>query len=118
MEEIVLKNGVKMVVEDRTAVLTGDLYMVHFEFTTFVDLDDHDTELKEHFPGGQAFMTRELKKPAVHERDLEEVKENVRSSFLTTNLPYMEKPKFPKRFKAKLLKDFKEAEEKKKKSHG
>jgi hypothetical protein len=118
MEEIVLKNGVKMLVDDRTKVLTGDLYMVHFEFTTVVDLEEHDGELKGYFPDGRARMTRELKKPAVHERDLEAVKASMRDSFLATNLPYMEKPRFPKRFKAKLLKDFKDEEDKKKKRHG
>ncbi|HNY65720.1 MAG TPA: hypothetical protein PKM41_09775 [Deltaproteobacteria bacterium] len=118
MEEILLKNGVRMIVEDLTAVLTGDLYMVHFVFTTCVDLGEEDAELKAFCGGGVAKLTRELKRPAVHERDLEAVRTSMKDSFLDTNLPYMEKPTFPKRFKAKLLKDFQEAEEKRNRAHG
>ncbi len=113
-----MKNGVRMVVEDKTIVLTGDLYMVHFEFTTYVDLSDEDAELKSFCGSSQAKLTRVLKKPAIHERDVEEVRAHMRDSFLATNLPYMENPKFAKRFKAKLLRDFQEAEEKKNRAHG
>lgn len=118
MEEILLKNGVRMIVEDRTAILTGDLYMVHFIFTTIVDLGDDDAELKSFCGGDEARLVRELKKPAVHERNLEQAKADMRDSFLATNLHYMEKPKFPRRFKAKMLKDFQEVEEKRKRAHG
>jgi hypothetical protein len=118
MEEIVLKNGVRMIIEDKTAVLTGDLYMVHFDFTTCVDLGEDDAELKAFCQSDQARMTRTLKKPAIHERDLEVVRKTMKESFLATNLPYMEKPKFVRRFKAKMLKDFREAEEKRLRTHG
>jgi hypothetical protein len=118
MEEILLKNGVRMTVDDRTAVLTGDLYMVHLVFTTIVDLDDGDEELKAFCWGDQATLERELKRPAVHERDLAEARDAMRDSFLATNLHYMERPKFPGRFKAMLLRDFKEAEEKRNRAHG
>lgn len=118
MEEILLKNGVRLTVEDRTGVLTGDLYMVHFIFTTIVDLDEGDAELKAFCGEDEARLVRELKKPAVHERDLEQVRAYMKESFLDTNLPYMEKPKFPSRFKAKMLKDFQEAEEKSNRAHG
>ncbi len=118
MEEIVLKNGVRMVVEDKTCVLTGDLYMVHFEFTTYVDLGDEDAELKSFCQGTQAKLTRVFKKPAIHERDVDEVRASMKASFLASNLPYMENPKFAARFKAKLLRDFQEAEEKKNRAHG
>ena len=118
MEEILLKNGVRMIVEDMTAILTGDLYMVHFVFTTCVDLDEEDAELKAFCRSDQARLTRELKKPAVHERDLEQVKAGMKDSFLSTNLPYMERPRFVRKFKAKMLKDFREAEEKRNRAHG
>lgn len=118
MEEIVLKNGVRMIIEDKTAVLTGDLYMVHFEFTTCVSLDEDDAELKAFCQSDQARFTRTLQKPAIHERDLERVRNSMRESFLATNLPYMERPKFVKRFKAKMLKDFQEAQEKRNRAHG
>jgi hypothetical protein len=118
MEEILLKNGVRLTVEDWTAVITGDLYMVHLVFTTIVDLGEEDAELKEFCGGDEARLTRELKKPAVHERDLEQVRSGMRESFLATNLPYLEKPKFVGRFKAKRLRDFREAEEKRNRAHG
>ena len=118
MEEMLLGNGVRLIIEDRTKVLTGDLYMVHFVFTTVVDLDKEDAELRGFCGGDQATMSRELQKPAVHERDLEKVRISMKESYLETNLPYLERAKFPKRFKAKLLKDFREAEEKKNRSHG
>jgi hypothetical protein len=118
MEEILLKNGVRMIVEDRTAVLTGDLYMVHLIFTTCVELGDGDEELKDFCGGSEARLARELKRPAVHERDLEEVRNGLRESFLSTNLHYMERPRFVSRFKAKLLKDFQEAEGKSTRAHG
>jgi hypothetical protein len=118
MEEILLKNGVRMIVEDRTALLTGDLYMVHFIFITVVGLGEKDAELKSFCNSEEARLVRELKRPAVHERDLAEVKTGLKDSFLATNLPYMEKPKFPGRFKAKMLRDFLEAEEKSTRAHG
>jgi hypothetical protein len=118
MEEILLKNGVRLIVEDKTAVLTGDLYMVHLIFTTCVDLTEEDVELKAFCRGSVARLARELKKPAVHERDLEQVRGGLKDSFLATNLRYMEKPTFPGRLKAKLLRDFQEAEEKRIRAHG
>jgi hypothetical protein len=118
MEEILLNNGVRMTVDDRTAVLTGDLYMVHLVFTTEVCLGDGDGELKEFCGEDKAKLVRELKRPAVHEKDLEQERARLRESFLATNLPYMGKPRFPARFKAKILRDFREAEEKRKREHG
>ena len=118
MEEIMLSNGVKVVVEDKTAVLTADLYMIHLLFTTVVNLDEADRELRSFVRGDQATLTRELKRPAVHQREVDAVKNALKESFLATNLPYMERPTFVGKFKAKMLKDFREEEEKKKRSHG
>lgn len=120
MEEITLSNGVRLIVKDKTAVLTGDLYMIHLEFTTVVDLDEADVELRSFIREDRATLTRELKRPAVHDRDLDAVRSAMKESFLSTNLPYMERPNFVRKFKAKLLKDFleKEEKEKKRRSHG
>lgn len=118
MEEITLSNGVRMIVEDKTKVLTGDLYMVHIEFTTCADLDEEDVELKRFVNGNQAKLTSIHKRPAVHERDLDAARSTMKESFLATNLPYMEHPQFVSRFKAKMLKDFLEAEEKRIRAHG
>ena len=118
MEEIMLRNGVTMTVEDRTAVLTGDLYQVHLVFTTSVALGEGDAELRGFCGEDRAQIVRELKRPAVHVRDLEEVRAGMRGSFLATNLPYLENPMFPGRMKDKLLRDFQEEEEKRNRAHG
>jgi hypothetical protein len=118
MEEILLRNKVTVLVEDKTAVLNGDLYMVHFEFTMMVDLDEGDTELRRYCEGDRLTSTSVFKKPAVHERDLEEVRSAIKESYLSTNLPYLEHPEFVSRFKAKMLKDFQEEEEKERRANG
>ena len=118
MEEILLSNGVTVLVEDKTAVLTGDLYMVHFEFTMMVDLDEGDVELMRYCAGDKLKSTSVFKKPAVHARDLEEVRSSMKDSFLATNLPYLEHPDFVSRFKAKMLKDFQDEEEKERRANG
>mgnify|MGYP001035981173 CR=1 FL=1 len=117
MEEIICSNGVTMLVEDKTAVLSGDLYMVHFEFITMVDLEDGDEELRRFCKSDKLTSTSVFKKPAVHERDLVEVKTAIKESFLSTNLPYLEHPEFVSRFKAKMLKDFQEEEEKERRAN-
>ena len=118
MEEILLSNKVTVLVEDKTAVLTGDLYMVHFEFTMMVDLDEEDAELRRYCMGDKLKSTSVFKKPAVHARDLEEVRSSMKDSFLATNLPYLEHPEFVSRFKAKMLKDFQDEEEKERRANG
>lgn len=118
MEEILLSNGVTVLVEDKTAVLTGDLYMVHFEFTMMVDLDEGDAELRRYCAGDKLKSTSVFKKPAVHERDLQEVRSSMKDSFLATNMPYLEHPEFVSRFKAKMLKDFQDEEEKERRANG
>jgi len=118
MEEIRLSNGVTVLVEDKTAVLTADLYMVHFEFTMMVDLDENDVDLRRYCKGDKLRSTSVFRKPAVHERDVEAVKAKTRDSYLATNLQYMEHPEFVSRFKAKMLKDFQDEEEKEKRFDG
>jgi hypothetical protein len=118
MEEINFSNGLTVLVEDKTAVLTGDLYMVHFEFTMMVDLDEGDAELRRYCTGDKLKSTSVFKKPAVHARDLEEVRSSMKDSFLATNLPYLEHPEFVSRFKAKMLKDFQDEEEKERRANG
>jgi hypothetical protein len=118
MEEINFSNGLTVLVEDKTAVLTGDLYMVHFEFTMVVDLDEADTDLLRYCKGNKLRSTSVFKKPAVHERELEAVRRSMKESFLTTNEPYLEHPEFVSRFKTKMLKDFREEEEKERRANG
>lgn len=118
MEEILLSNKVTVLVEDKTAVLTGDLYMMHFEFTMMVDLDEGDVELRRYCNSDKLKSTSVFKKPAVHKKNLEEVRSSMKDSFLSTNLPYLEHPKFVSRFKAKMLKDFQDEEEKERRANG
>jgi len=116
MEEINLNNGVIIVVNDRTVPLAGDLYMVHLEIMAKVILDAGDSQLRRYCAGDELCMIRDLKKPAVLERDLDAVRSSMKDSFLATNLPYMDRPWFVNRFKAKMLNDFKEQEEKENRS--
>ncbi|HHO74899.1 MAG TPA: hypothetical protein ENN05_00520 [Deltaproteobacteria bacterium] len=113
-----MNNGVTVLVEDRTAVLTGDLYMVHYEFTMMVDLDEDDAGLRRYCKGDKLRSTSIFKKPAVHERDVEEEKAKMRDSYLATNLQYLEHLDFVSRFKAKMLKDFQDQEEKERLANG
>ncbi|MBN2298841.1 MAG: hypothetical protein JXM72_09610 [Deltaproteobacteria bacterium] len=113
-----MNNGVTVLVDDKTAVLTGDLYMVRFEFTMMVDLDENDVELRQYCKGDKLKSTSVFKKPAVHERDVDTEKARMRDSYLDTNLQYMEHPEFVSRFKAKMLKDFQDEEEKERRSNG
>ncbi|HVN72803.1 MAG TPA: hypothetical protein VMU10_12365 [Desulfomonilia bacterium] len=110
METIKLSNGVLVEVQDKTSVLSGDLFMVHLEITTVVELDENDTELRSYCPSGKLRMTRILKKSAVHERDLREVRRSMEESFLNTNKPYMEHPKFIGRFKHTCLTTYRDQE--------
>jgi hypothetical protein len=112
METIEFGNGVVVEVLDKSSVLSGDLYMVHLEFTTIVDLDEKDAELRHYCPSGKLKMTRVIKKSAVHERDLHEMRTGLKESFLKTNRPYMEHPRFISRFKHTCLATYRDQEEK------
>jgi hypothetical protein len=111
METFEFCNGVVVEVFDRTSVLSGDLYMVNLEFATVVELGAQDAELRHYCPSGKLKMTRVIKKSAVHERDLQEVRSGLKESFLSTNRPYMENPKFISRFKHTCLAAYREQEE-------
>jgi hypothetical protein len=116
METIELSNGVVLEIIDKTSLLSGDLYMVHLEITTVVALQPDDTELLQYCPSGRLRMTRVLKKSAVHEKDLQEVRASLKESFLNTNIPYMVHTKFIGRFKNTCLNAYREQEEKNGKS--
>lgn len=112
METFEFSNGVVVEVLDKTSILSGDLYMIHLEFNTVVELGLQDTELRHYCPSGKLKMTRVIKKSAVHERDLQGVRTGLKESFLKTNRPYMEHPKFINRFKHTCLAKYREQEEK------
>jgi hypothetical protein len=116
MERIELVNGVLIEVEDKTTHLSGELYMVHVAITFSVALDEEDAELRKYCPGGRLSLTRGLNRPGVHARELSEVKRGLKDSFLNTNLPYMEHPRFVERFKHTSLARYREAEEKARKA--
>jgi hypothetical protein len=112
METTELSNGVVIEVFDKSTVLSGDLYMVHLEFITVVALGEQDVELLHYCPSGKLKMTRVIKKSAVHKRDLQGVRSSLKESFLSTNRPYMEHPKFISRFKHTCLATYRDQEEK------
>jgi hypothetical protein len=116
METFEFSNGVVVEVLDKTSVLSGDLFMVHLEFSTVVELGAQDAELRHYCPSGKLKMTRVIKKSAVHERDLHGVRADLKESFLNTNRPYMEHPKFISRFKHTCLGAYREQEERAKKA--
>lgn len=116
MERIELTNGVLIEVEDKSTLLSGELYMIHLAVTFSVALDEEDAELLQYCPGGRLGITRVLNKPGVHSQDLDEVKKNLKDSFITTNRAYMEKSRFVERFKHTCLTRFKEEEEKARKA--
>ena len=112
MEKITLNNGIVVEVEDKTVVLSGDLYMIHQEFTTVVKLSEKDSDLKRYCGGDLLRKTRVFKKSAVHERNLEEAKVAMKDSYLASTIPYLEHPKFVSCFKKRCLEEFREQEEK------
>lgn len=116
MEHIELTNGVLIEVDDKSAILSGDLYMVHLGITFSISLDEEDEELRKYCPGGRLGITRVLNKPGVHRQDLDVVKRDMKESFLRTNMPYMQHPRFVGRFKHTSLARFREEEEKARKA--
>jgi hypothetical protein len=112
MERTTLNNGIVVEVQDKTVRLSGDLYMVHLEFTTMVTLGEEDDELKRYCGGNCLSKTRVFKKAAVHERYLEEVKNTLKESYLRSVTRYLEHPKFIERFKRKSLDEFRDQKEK------
>jgi hypothetical protein len=112
METFRFSNGVTVEISDKTSILSGDLYMIHLEFITVVELGGQDADLLHYCPSGRLKMTRVINKSAVHERDLQEVRTSLKESFLNTNRPYMEHPKFISRFKSTCLAAYRDQEEK------
>ena len=113
MERTTLKNGIIVDVEDKTTALSGDLHMVHLEFTISIALGEEDEELRRYCNGDRLSRTQVFKKAAVLESELEEVKTSIKGSYFRSTTRYLEHPRFVERFKQKSLKDFKEEEEKK-----
>lgn len=111
MEELRLKNGIIVHVEDKTVPLTGDLYMVRIAITFRAQLDEADTELRS-FCGDAIVKTRILERPAVQQNRLDEVKRSIKESYLNTTLRYLEHPRFVSRLKEKTLQEYHEKLEK------
>jgi len=112
MERLILKNGVVVEVEDKTCVLSHDLYMIHLEFTTIVKLESEDSELMRYCGSEYLRKTRVFRRAAVHKRDLQELINSMKESYLQTTKSYMEHPKFINRFKQMCIEAFREQEEK------
>jgi hypothetical protein len=107
MEEMQLKNGIRLTIEDKTVPLTGDLSMVRLEVSYSLKLDESETELREYC--GQAIVkTRLIERPAVHASKLDEVKRSLRDSYLESTLHYMQRPSFATKLKRKTLAEYHE----------
>ncbi|MEN6473411.1 MAG: hypothetical protein ABFD81_05295 [Syntrophaceae bacterium] len=111
MQEIQLKNGIVVTIEDKTVPLTGGLYMVRLEIRYSLALEDTDTELRA-CCGDRIVKTRLIERPAVHMRHLNEVTRSMQASYLESTLRYMERPKFAARLKEKTLQEYHEKLEK------
>ena len=104
MDEIRLKNGIIITIEDNTMLLSGSLYIVRMVFKTCVSLGDQDSDLKS-ICGDTIVIEKLFEKSAVHKDDLNKVKGTLKESFLSTTVPYMSTEKFISRLKAKTLKE-------------
>lgn len=111
MEEMQLKNGIRLCIEDKTVPLTGGLYMVRIEIRYSLALEDSDTELRA-YCGDSIVKTRLIERPAVHMRHLAEVKRTLQGSYLESTLHYMQRPSFASKLKRKTLKEYHEKLEK------
>jgi len=106
-----LDNGVILKIEDKTVPLSGDLYMIRIVFTLLLPLDGNETELMS-YCGDCITRKRTFEKSAVHTHELDKVKDAIKDSFLSTNLPYMNTDRFVTRLKERTLKEMKEKKEK------
>ncbi|MCD6569290.1 MAG: hypothetical protein J7L53_01140 [Deltaproteobacteria bacterium] len=111
IDEMRLDSGIILRIEDKTVPLAGDLYMVRIAFITCLPLDGSDTELRS-YCGDCITRKRVFEKPAVHRDELDKVKNTIKDSFLSTNLPYMNTDKFVIRLKGRTLKEMREKKEK------
>lgn len=111
MEEMQLKNGIRLCIEDKTVPLTGGLYMVRIEIRYSLALEDSDTELRA-YCGDSIVKTRLIERPAVHMRHLAEVKRTLQDSYLESTLHYMQRPSFATKLKRKTLEEYHEKLEK------
>ncbi|MBN1635910.1 MAG: hypothetical protein JW920_05320 [Deltaproteobacteria bacterium] len=113
MEEHEFAGGVRVIVEDKTKNLSGDLYMVRLEFSIILLLDDEDHELLT-YCGDHIRRTRVFEKPAVCERDLEQTKKGMKQSFFETINPYFNHPEFARRLKNRTRLEMHEEDERRK----
>ena len=104
IKEHILKNGLIVTIKDKSVILSGDLWFVRLEITTTCYLENADEELHRLF-GEKIVKTRLIERPAVHQNRLDEVKESLSESYLSSTLHYMQTPKYLKRFKEKALRD-------------
>ena len=104
IKEHILKNGLLVTIKDKSEILSGDLWFIRLEVTTTCYLENADEELHRLF-GEKIVKTRLIERPAIHQKRLDEVKESLAESYLSSTLHYMQTPKFLKRFKEKALRD-------------
>ena len=79
IKEHILKNGLIVMIKDKSVILSGDLWFVRLEITTTCYLENADEELHRLF-GEKIVKTRLIERPAVHQNRLDEVKESLSES--------------------------------------
>jgi hypothetical protein len=111
MEELYLKNGIIIKIEDKTVTLSGDLYLKQLEITYAAPLGKEGVELLS-YCGEHIVQLRRIERPAVHLSRIEEIKHTLKKSSLRTTIPYMEHAKFLPRLKESTLQAYRERQEK------
>lgn len=111
MDETRLDNGSILRIEDETVPLSGDLHMIRIIFTLLLPLDGNEAELRS-YCGDCITRKRTFEKSAVHAHELDKIKDAIKNSFLSTNLPYMNTDKFVTRLKERTLREMKEEKKK------
>lgn len=117
MEETTFDNGLTLRVSDESRILSGDLHLMRLVFTLCAPLDEGDETLHERY-GTELTLTRVVERPAVHGDELDEVREEMRSSWMDTNRPYLGHPEFVERFKIRALADLEEERAREVRRHG
>jgi hypothetical protein len=102
LDEMRLENGIVVKIEDKTRLLSGNLYIVRMVLKVCVALGGKDAELKS-VCGDTIVIEKLFEKSAVHKDDLDKVKNTFKDSFLATTVSYMKTEKFISRLKAKTL---------------
>jgi len=106
-EEIHLKNGIILAIDDNTMPLSGGLHMVKLTFSIKLQLDKGDTELRS-YCGDYIVRSRVFDKSGVRTEELDAVRKRLKESFISTSMPYLDMDKFLTGFKDAMLREMRD----------